>query len=192
MLLIVDNYDSFTYNLYQYMTPLKKDICVVRNDRLSIQHIQQMQPTGIILSPGPGRPEHAGICIELIQAFTSIPILGVCLGHQAIVSALGGKIVSAPEIIHGKEEPIFHRNTLLYQHLPQPFMAGRYHSLLAERNSLPQALVVDAETSKGLIMGVHHRSRPLFGVQYHPESILTPQGPNLLKNFARLCLEASV
>ena len=189
MLLIIDNYDSFTYNLYQCIAMLEKKISVVRNDRIQIHEIQQMQPDGIILSPGPGRPEQAGICIELIRTFTSIPILGVCLGHQAIVSALGGKIISAPEIIHGKEESIFHHNTGLYQQLPQPFLAGRYHSLLAERVSLPETLVIDAETSTGLIMGVHHRSRPLFGVQFHPESILTPHGSHLLENFVRLCVE---
>jgi anthranilate synthase component 2 len=189
-ILIIDNYDSFTYNLYQCAAQYVTEIHIVRNDRISVSDILQMRPSGIILSPGPGRPEKSGICVELLQTLKHpIPILGVCLGHQAIVAAFGGKVVAAPEIIHGKEALVFHNNATLYQHLPQPFTAGRYHSLLADKTSLPETLVIDAETSDGLIMGVHHLTLPIFGVQFHPESILTPDGHYLVQNFLNQCQE---
>ena len=164
------------------------EVVVIRNDKISVADILSQQPEGIILSPGPGRPEHAGICVELIQALpASIPLLGVCLGLQAIVYACGGHIVSAPELVHGKANLIFHQRQGLYQNCPLPFQAGRYHSLIAERNTLPQVLKIEAETSDGLIMGVTHRYKPIFGVQFHPESILTPQGSHILQNFLQIC-----
>lgn len=184
MILIIDNYDSFTYNLYQCVAQHHPDTRVIRNDCISVNDIKQLQPSGIILSPGPGRPEQAGICIELLQALdTPIPLLGVCLGHQAIVVAFGGHVIQAPEIVHGKHEPIYHNNEGIYQQLPAPFQAGRYHSLMADRATLPESLLIDAENTAGLIMGVHHAELPIFGVQFHPESILTPEGHRLLQNF---------
>jgi anthranilate synthase/aminodeoxychorismate synthase-like glutamine amidotransferase len=184
MILIIDNYDSFTHNLYQGIAQFHPDVHLFRNDRISLAAIKQLQPAAIILSPGPGRPEEAGICIELIQALGSqIPILGVCLGLQAIVTAFGGQIIPAPEIVHGKQETIFHHRQGLYQHLPLPFQAARYHSLVAERASLPETLAIEAENASGLIMGIRHKQFPLFGVQFHPESILTPMGNRLLQDF---------
>ncbi len=189
MLLIIDNYDSFTYNLYQCVAQLHPDTRVIRNDRISVNEIKQLQPSGIILSPGPGRPEQAGICIELLRALdtSTPPLLGVCLGHQAIVVAFGGQVVQAPEIVHGKHELIFHKNEGLYQQLPIPFQAGRYHSLMADRDTIPASLLIDSENAAGLIMGVRHIELPIFGVQFHPESILTPDGHRLLQNFVHQC-----
>jgi len=190
MILIIDNYDSFTYNLFQYIAPLSDSVKVVRNDKISIAEIEEYQPSGIILSPGPGRPENAGICVELIRHFSNtIPILGVCLGHQAIAVAFGGDVVSAGDIVHGKSSLVYHNRSSLYQNIPLPFAAGRYHSLLVERTRLPNILKIDAENSEGLIMGISHQCNPTFGVQFHPESILTPEGINLLKNFLTLCNE---
>ncbi|MDA9271808.1 aminodeoxychorismate/anthranilate synthase component II [bacterium] len=190
MILIIDNYDSFTYNLYQCVAQLHTDVRVIRNDQITVAEITQLKPSGIILSPGPGRPEDAGICIELIQNLQlNLPILGVCLGLQAIVTAFGCRVIRAPEIVHGKHELIFHEQKGIYQHLPSPFQAGRYHSLMAERATLPKTLVVDAENATGLIMGVRHTTRPIFGVQFHPESILTPMGHYLLQDFVQLCVE---
>jgi anthranilate synthase/aminodeoxychorismate synthase-like glutamine amidotransferase len=190
MILIIDNYDSFTYNLYQYIAPLCDSVKVVRNDKISIAEIEKYQPKGIILSPGPGRPENAGICVELIRHFSnSIPILGVCLGHQAIAVAFGGDVVSADEIVHGKSSLIYHNRSSLYQDIPLPFSAGRYHSLLVDRTRLPNILTIEAENNDGLIMGIRHQCNPTFGVQFHPESILTPDGSHLLSNFLQLCNE---
>lgn len=188
MLIIIDNYDSFTYNLYQIVAQAESDVLVLRNDKTSVAAIRALKPSGILLSPGPGRPEAAGICIELIQAMqTSIPIFGVCLGLQAIVCAFGGQVVSAPKVLHGKSSFIFHHRRGIYQNLPLPFRAGRYHSLLAERSTLPACLEIEAETSDGLVMGVRHQHLPIYGVQFHPESILTPQGMHLIQNFMHLC-----
>ena len=190
MILIIDNYDSFTYNLFQYIAPLCDAVKVVRNDKISIAEIEAYQPSGIILSPGPGRPENAGICVELIRHFSNtIPILGVCLGHQAIAVAFGGDVVAAGDIVHGKSSLVYHNRTSLYQNIPLPFAAGRYHSLLVDRTRLPNILSIDAENSDGLIMGISHQCNPTFGVQFHPESILTPDGRNLLTNFLSLCME---
>lgn len=190
MLIIIDNYDSFTYNLYQIVAQLHDDVRVFRNDKVTIDEIKQLKPAGIILSPGPGRPEDAGICIGLIKSFGSAnsqtPILGVCLGLQAIVTAFGGKIIQAPEIVHGKHELIYHQKTGIYHHLPVPFQAGRYHSLVAEKETFPKVLSIEAESVHGLIMGVRHKKLPIFGVQFHPESILTPEGHLLLEDFIRL------
>lgn len=194
MILIIDNYDSFTYNLYQAIAQIHPDVRVIRNDKISVKEIMNMRPHGIILSPGPGRPETAGISIELIQTLieldpkNTIPLLGVCLGHQAITVALGGKVIHAQEIFHGKDDLIFHHGHDIYRHLPNPFKAGRYHSLIAERQSLPACLVIEAENSRKLIMGIRHTNLPIFGVQFHPESILTPEGQQLLAQFVQLCI----
>lgn len=187
MLVIIDNYDSFTYNLYQIVALDCPDVRVIRNDQMSVAAIQALNPSGIMISPGPGRPETAGVCIELIRSLSvSVPILGVCLGLQAIVVALGGQVIHAPELMHGKSALIFHRRNGLYHDLPLPFQAGRYHSFIAERASLPSQLQIDAETADGLIMGIRHQTLPLFGVQFHPESILTPMGSKLLRNFIQM------
>lgn len=196
MLLIIDNYDSFTYNLYQAIAPFYADVHVIRNDKITIDDVKQMQPIGIILSPGPGRPEEAGICIDLICAMVEgnidrIPLLGVCLGHQAITVALGGRVIQSKEISHGKEDLIFHNQAGLYQSLSLPFKAGRYHSLIAERETLPSTLLIEAENTDQLIMGVRHCELPIYGVQFHPESILTPEGKKLLHEFVVICTQIS-
>ena len=188
MILIIDNYDSFTYNLYQYIAQLHDQVKVVRNNKITVDEIRQLKPAGIVLSPGPGRPENSGICIEVIkQLGNQIPILGVCLGHQAISIAFGGKVVQAPEIVHGKTAMIFHYRKGLYQKLPLPFQAGRYHSLIVDRDTLPDQLMIEAESSDGIIMGMRHIHYPIFGVQFHPESVLTPKGDQLLKEFVEYC-----
>lgn len=184
MILIIDNYDSFTYNLYQCVATFHSDVLVVRNDRITVEEVKKLQPAGIILSPGPRRPEEAGICVELIRTLDrSTPLLGVCLGLQAIVTAFGGHVMHAPEVVHGKHELIFHHRKGIYQGLPLPFQAGRYHSLMADRDSLPANLLIEAENAAGLIMGLRHLTLPILGVQFHPESILTPMGTQLLHNF---------
>lgn len=191
MILLIDNYDSFTYNLYQMIASLGEEVFVVRNDKISLEEILRLQPSGVVLSPGPGRPEEAGICVELIQYFIKekkeIPLLGVCLGHQAIGHALGCHIISAPEMMHGKSDYIFHYRKNFYQKLPLPFQAGRYHSLIVERDSLSPELVIEAENGSGLIMGMRHHELPIYGIQFHPESILTPQGQLLLEHFVDKC-----
>jgi anthranilate synthase component 2 len=183
-LLLIDNYDSFTYNLYQYLCELGADVEVVRNDALTVEDVARIDPDGIVLSPGPGRPEDAGVCIPVIERYVGQkPILGVCLGHQAITAAYGATIVGAPELLHGKTSQIIHDGTGLYEGMKPEFTAVRYHSLVADRKTLPDVLVVDSETSDGIVMGVHHRDEPLYGVQFHPESILTDGGKILLQNF---------
>ncbi|MCR9191321.1 MAG: aminodeoxychorismate/anthranilate synthase component II [Gammaproteobacteria bacterium] len=188
MMVLIDNYDSFTYNLYQALRLYHPKVRVLRHDQASVSAIKALHPSGIILSPGPGRPENAGICVDLVQSLAmTTPVLGVCLGLQAIVVAFGGRVIQAPEIVHGKPEYVFHHQRGLYQGMPLPFQAGRYHSLMAERDSLPAVLQIEAESSSGLIMGIRHRSAALFGVQFHPESILTPKGSQLIKNFVDHC-----
>ena len=188
MILIIDNYDSFTYNLYQAIAVITPEVKVIRNDAITIDEIRKLNPDGIILSPGPGHPEQAGICIEVIkQLGHTIPILGVCLGHQAIGVAFGGVVGRAPEPLHGKDSLVFHNRGKLFKQVHLPFKAGRYHSLIVERNNLPLDLIIEAEDVKGNIMALSHRHLPVYGVQFHPESILTPEGGQILKNFVELC-----
>jgi anthranilate synthase/aminodeoxychorismate synthase-like glutamine amidotransferase len=187
MVLLVDNYDSFTYNLAQYLGEFGCDVEVHRNDKISVEDIARRKPDHIVISPGPCTPQDAGICIELIQRLAGkFPILGVCLGHQAIGAAFGGKVVRAPKIFHGKTSSIQHDGKGVFRKLPDPFTATRYHSLIVERKSLPRDLAVTAETDDGIIMGLRHRRHKLEGVQFHPESVLTQSGKQLLKNFLSL------
>jgi anthranilate synthase component 2 len=184
MLLLLDNYDSFTYNLYHYLGELGAEVTVRRNDALDVAQALALGPEAIVISPGPCDPDRAGISVELVKAAAEVcPVLGVCLGHQAIAQAFGGRIVRAPEIMHGKLSPIEHQGLGLFRDLPSPFMATRYHSLIAEFADLPACLEVTARTASGLIMGIAHRERPVFGVQFHPESIETEHGHRLLDNF---------
>jgi anthranilate synthase component II len=186
MLLMIDNYDSFTYNLVQYLGELGEDVRVYRNDQITLDEIERLAPQRIVVSPGPCTPNEAGISVPLIKRFAGkIPILGVCLGHQSIGQAFGGRIVHAKELMHGKTSPIHHRDAGVFQGLPEPFTATRYHSLAIERDSLPRCLEVTAWTDDGEIMGVRHTDLELEGVQFHPESILTEHGHDLLANFLR-------
>jgi len=186
MFLLIDNYDSFTYNLWHYLGELGAEVAVRRNDALGVAEALAMKPQGIIISPGPSDPDHAGICLELVRRAGRVPVLGVCLGHQAIGQACGGKIIRAPVPMHGKLSAIRHDGTGVFAGLPNPFNATRYHSLVVERASLPPALRVTAETADGIIMGLVHRERPLHGVQFHPESIASQSGHELLRNFLAL------
>lgn len=183
-ILVIDNYDSFTYNLVQYLGEMGQELLVHRNDRITLDEIADLAPDKLLVSPGPCDPELAGVSVPAIQQFAGkLPILGVCLGHQSIGHAFGGKIVRAGRLMHGKTSPIFHTNTGVFREMPLPFAATRYHSLLIERESLPSCLEVTAETQEGEIMGVRHRSLPVEGVQFHPESVLTQEGRRILKNF---------
>jgi anthranilate synthase/aminodeoxychorismate synthase-like glutamine amidotransferase len=187
MVLIIDNYDSFTYNLVQYLGELGAKPEVRRNDQISVEEIARMQPERIVISPGPKTPTEAGICLEVIQKLSGLtPILGVCLGHQAIGQAFGGKVIRAPQIMHGKTSPISHDGRTVFAGLPNPFPATRYHSLIVERESLPTSLEISATSPDGLIMGLRHRRMKVEGVQFHPESILTDAGKQLLANFLKL------
>jgi para-aminobenzoate synthetase component II len=187
MILLLDNYDSFTYNLAQYLGELGCDVEVHRNDKISVEEIAKRKPERIVISPGPCTPQEAGISIELVQRLAGkFPILGVCLGHQAMGAAFGGKIVRAPKLFHGKTSEIHHDGKGVFRKLPEPFTATRYHSLIVERKSLPRELTVTAETSDGIIMGVRHRRHKMEGVQFHPESVLTEFGKKLLENFLSL------
>jgi anthranilate synthase component 2 len=187
MLLLIDNYDSFTYNLVHYLGELGAEVAVKRNDMISVADALAMQPRAIVISPGPCDPDRSGICLELIErAQGHIPILGVCLGHQAIGQAFGGRVVRAPKPMHGKVSQIYHRNNGVLRGLPNPFTATRYHSLIVERQSLPDCLEVTAETDDDVIMGLAHKSLPVHGVQFHPESIATEHGHDLLRNFLDL------
>ena len=187
MLLVIDNYDSFTYNLVQLFGELKGDPLVRRNDEFSLDDIKKLKPERICISPGPGRPENAGISAEVIQELgPSTPILGVCLGHQCIAQVFGGEIVRAEKLMHGKTSTIRHNQQNIFQDIAQPLEATRYHSLIVRRESLPDCLEITAETDAGEIMGLRHREFPLHGVQFHPESILTSEGRKLLANFLRM------
>lgn len=184
MILVIDNYDSFTYNLVQYLGELGADLEIRRNDKVTLDEVAELAPEKIVVSPGPCTPNEAGISVSLVERFAGkIPILGVCLGHQSIGQAFGGKVVGAPDIMHGKVSQIHHDGRTLFADLPQDFIATRYHSLIVERDSLPDCLEISAETADGLIMGLRHREQAVEGVQFHPESILTGEGKPLLKNF---------
>jgi anthranilate synthase/aminodeoxychorismate synthase-like glutamine amidotransferase len=186
-LLVVDNYDSFTYNLVQYFGELNIDPVVKRNDEVSVEEISEIRPDRICISPGPGRPENAGISEDLIRKLgPRIPILGVCLGHQCIAHAFGGEVVRAEKLMHGKTSAIRHNNRGVFENLAQPLEATRYHSLIVKRESLPEPFEITAETQDGEIMGLQHRQFPIHGVQFHPESILTAEGRRLLANFLKL------
>jgi anthranilate synthase component 2 len=185
--LLVDNSDSFTYNLYQYLSELGADVTVRRNDAVSVEDARRLEPDLIVISPGPGVPRSAGISIDLIRALgPTVPMLGVCLGHQAIAEAFGGMVVRAPELMHGKASDIHHDGSGVFEGLPSPFSAIRYHSLCAAPESVPDCLEVTARTTSGVIMAVRHRAYPVHGVQFHPESILTEHGKDLLRNFLHL------
>jgi anthranilate synthase/aminodeoxychorismate synthase-like glutamine amidotransferase len=187
MLLMIDNYDSFTYNIVQYLGELGADVRVYRNDAITLDEVVALQPQQIVISPGPCTPAEAGVSVELIRRLAgSIPILGVCLGHQAIGAAFGGRIVRAGRLMHGKTSPIFHDGRTIFRGLSQPFEATRYHSLLIERATMPECLELSAWTAEGEVMGVRHRQFLLEGIQFHPESILTVEGKQLLKNFLDL------
>ena len=188
MILLIDNYDSFTYNLVQYLGDLGQTVVVHRNDKITVQDAIALKPQGIVISPGPSDPDHAGICLGLIAACAdkNIPLFGVCLGLQAMGQAFGGKVIRAPEPRHGKISPIFHEGQSVFAGLPSPFDATRYHSLIVERDTLPDCLAVTAETEDGLIMGLQHKIHPIHGVQFHPESIATQNGHALMANFLKI------
>jgi anthranilate synthase/aminodeoxychorismate synthase-like glutamine amidotransferase len=192
MLLMIDNYDSFTYNLVQYLDEIGAEVRVARNDVLSLDQIAALRPQGIVISPGPRTPAEAGVSVEVVRRFMGqIPILGVCLGHQCIGAALGGRIVRADRLMHGKTSPILHDGRTIFRGLPNPFDATRYHSLVIDRSTLPAALELTAWTAEGEIMGIRHRRHVLEGVQFHPESILTLVGKTLLRNFLELVTQST-
>ena len=188
MLLVIDNYDSFTYNLVQYLGELGQTVSVHRNNRITLDEIENsLRPERIVISPGPGTPDDAGITLDVIAHFAGrIPLLGVCLGHQAIGQAFGGKVIRAPELMHGKASPVLHDGKTIFSGISDQFMAGRYHSLIVEKESLPACLEVSASTADDIIMGLRHRELKVEGVQFHPESILTSDGKRLLENFLKL------
>ena len=187
MIFVLDNYDSFTYNLVQLLGELGAELEVERNDQVTVNEIESRAPEALVLSPGPGRPADAGILIETVRHFAGkVPILGVCLGHQAIGEVFGGRVISAPSLVHGKTTEVSHDGRTIFAGLPQPFLAGRYHSLVVDPGAVPSSLEVSATTADGVVMGLRHKRFPIEGVQFHPESILTTDGPKLLKNFLKL------
>ena len=187
MILIIDNYDSFTYNLYQYVGEVYENVKVLRNDEFTIEELKKLPLKGIIISPGPGRPENAGLSTKVIKAFEGIiPILGICLGHQAIGYVYGGKVISAPEIKHGKTSIIKHNCEDLFENIKDNLQVMRYHSLIVENNSLPEVLSITAKTEDGIIMGIKHKEFPIYGLQFHPESIFTEEGKMMIKNFVEV------
>jgi anthranilate synthase/aminodeoxychorismate synthase-like glutamine amidotransferase len=187
VILLIDNYDSFTFNLAQLLAELGQDLVVVRNDERPIPELVALAPSHVVISPGPGRPEDAGVTLDVVRAFAGrTPLLGVCLGHQAIGLVYGGRVVAAPELVHGKAAQVRHDGRTIFAGLPETFPAGRYHSLIVDREGLPPELEVSARSADGLVMGLRHRALPLEGVQFHPESILTPCGKRILENFVRL------
>ena len=184
MILLLDNYDSFTYNLLHYLCELGKEVIVKRNDVITPDEILAMKPEAIVISPGPGTPEESGICLELVkQAAGKVPMLGVCLGHQTIGQAFGGKVIRAPQPMHGKISAIYHKSESVFKGLPNPFNATRYHSLIVEKDSLPDCLAITAETNDGIIMGLRHKEFDIHGVQFHPESIASEHGHDMLRTF---------
>ncbi|NLG75906.1 MAG: aminodeoxychorismate/anthranilate synthase component II [Xanthomonadaceae bacterium] len=186
-LLLIDNYDSFTYNLVQAFMVLGAEVIVHRNDQITIDEAKAIEPTHLCISPGPGTPDDAGVSMKMVEAFAGkLPILGVCLGHQSLVEVFGGKIVRASRLMHGKTSLVHHDGKTILEHMPAPFEAGRYHSLIAQTDSLPDCLEVSARTSEGEVMGVRHKTYAIEGVQFHPESVLTPQGPQLMGDFLKL------
>lgn len=187
MIVVIDNYDSFVFNLVQAFGAMGEEVRVFRNDAISVSDLLALKPDGLVLSPGPGRPEEAGVTLDAIRELSvTLPILGVCLGHQAMAAAFGGRVIRATEPRHGKASAVTHVARDLFEGMPSPFTAGRYHSLVVDRDSLPDELRVTAWTADGVVMGLRHAERPLFGVQFHPESVLTPLGEALLANFARM------
>ena len=189
-ILVIDNFDSFTYNLAQYFGELGANLSVFRNNAISVDAIGELAPDGIVISPGPGTPDDSGITLSVIAAYSGvIPIFGVCLGHQAIGQAFGGKVVRAKELMHGKTSQIYHKGIGIFADLPSPLIATRYHSLVVEPESLPQCLTVTANTRDGVIMGIQHKTLPVYGVQFHPESFLTVSGRPMLQNFLNLIAE---
>jgi len=193
MYILIDNYDSFTYNLYHYLVELGADVEVWRNDQITVDEILTKAPQGIVISPGPCTPNEAGICLHLVSAVKGkIPVLGVCLGHQAIAQAFGGDIIRAPMVMHGKTSPITHDGTGAFTDIPSPFIATRYHSLVVDAQTVPDCFIVTARTEDGLIMGLKHRDYDLHGVQFHPESIASQHGHDLLKNFLMSCEREAV
>jgi anthranilate synthase/aminodeoxychorismate synthase-like glutamine amidotransferase len=187
MILLLDNYDSFTYNLAQYLGQMGQELLIRRNDQITLEEIEERKPERIVISPGPCTPKEAGISVPLIERFAGrIPVLGVCLGHQAIGAAFGGRVIRAPKVMHGKTSEIHHDGKTIFRGLPQNFQATRYHSLIVERKSLPRQLEISAETADGTIMGLRHRKLKVEGVQFHPESVLTDAGFRLLQNFLSL------
>jgi anthranilate synthase/aminodeoxychorismate synthase-like glutamine amidotransferase len=187
MILMIDNYDSFTYNLVQYLNQLGAEVLVRRNDEIALAEIEILAPEAIFLSPGPCSPQEAGITVEVIRHFyQTIPILGVCLGHQAIGYAFGADVVRAGRVMHGKTSDILNDGQTIFKGLPNPFTAGRYHSLIVDRDSLPSCLKITAETEEGEVMGIRHETYPVEGIQFHPESILTPQGKRIIRNFLNM------
>ncbi len=186
-ILLIDNYDSFTYNLVQAFAAQGAEVLVYRNDTIDAESARALEPTHLVISPGPGRPEEAGVSLAMIEIFAEkVPMLGVCLGHQCLVSHYGGDIVRAERLMHGKTSMVKHDNKTVFEGLSEPFEAGRYHSLCANHDSLPECLELTAQTDRGEIMGVRHKDLPLEGVQFHPESVLTPEGDKLMKNFMRM------
>lgn len=186
-ILVIDNYDSFTFNLVQLVGKFTKDIIVKRNDKVDVNGIEEINPDKILISPGPGRPEDSNVSLDAIEFLgNEIPILGVCLGHQGIGMKFGAKIINAPELMHGKASEIKHDNNTIYKNIPQNFMAARYHSLVVERATLPDSLEITSETADGIIMGLRHKEYPIEGIQFHPESVLTHEGANLIKNWLTL------
>ena len=193
MILMIDNYDSITYNLVQYLGQLGQDVMVYRNDEITLDEIGKLAPDAIFLSPGPCTPKEAGITVDVIRKFhKSVPLMGVCLGHQAIAYAFGGNVIRAGRLMHGKTSPIINDGKTIFKGLPNPFTAGRYHSLLVERNSLPSCLEISAETEEGEIMGIRHPEYPVEGIQFHPESILTPHGKRIIKNYLEMITKKEI
>lgn len=186
MILMIDNYDSFTFNIVQYLEQMGEDVVVFRNDKVTVDRIDKLKPQMIFLSPGPGTPRDAGVTVDVVREFhKTIPIMGICLGHQSIGYAFGGEIVRAGRIMHGKVSPVHHDGRTIFAGLPDPFTAGRYHSLVVRPETLPSCLEVSARTAEGEIMGLRHKEFPVEGIQFHPESVLTPQGKRILRNFIK-------